>query len=145
MKVFVIAGEPSGDKLGAALMQGFRELRPGQIDFQGIGGPRMQEEGLQSLFPLDEISIMGITEILSQYRQLKRRIRETADAVIAARPDVLVTIDLPEFSLRVARLVRQASDIRIVHYVAPTVWAWRSGRAEKMARERGSGSGAAAV
>lgn len=134
LRVFVIAGELSGDKLGAAMMQGLDELTAGQVSFQGVGGPRMEAQGLDSLFPMDEISIMGITEILSQYSNLKARIRETADAVIAARPDVLISIDLPEFSLRVARLVKAASDIRTVHYVAPTVWAWRPGRAAKMAR-----------
>lgn len=135
MKIFVIAGEPSGDKLGAALMQGFHTLLGDQVTFQGIGGPLMTETGLNSLFPMDEISIMGISEILSQYRFLKRRIRDTAEAIIAAQPDVLITIDLPEFSLRVARLVKAGSNIRCVHYVAPTVWAWRPGRAEKMARD----------
>lgn len=135
MRIFVIAGEASGDKLGAALMEGFRTLLPDtELDFQGVGGPRMEALGLQSLFPMDEISIMGVAEILREYRHLKSRIRETADAVVAARPDVLITIDLPEFSLRVARLVKAASTIRTVHYVAPTVWAWRSGRAQKMAR-----------
>lgn len=133
MRVFVIAGEPSGDKLGAALMQGLRSLVP-DVEFDGIGGARMIEEGLESRFPMEAISIMGITEILSQYRALKRRIRETADQIIETRPDVVITIDLPEFSLRVAKLVKAKSDIRCVHYVAPTVWAWRAGRAEKMAR-----------
>ena len=132
MRVFVIAGEASGDKLGAALMAGLRK-HAGDVTFEGIGGDRMVAEGLQSLFPMDEISIMGITEILSQYRQLKARIRQTADAVLAAKPDVLITIDLPEFSLRVAKLVKAQSNIRTVHYVAPTVWAWRPGRAKKMA------------
>lgn len=133
MRVFVVAGEASGDKLGAALMAGLRKHTP-DVTFEGIGGDRMITEGLQSLFPMDEISIMGITEILSQYRHLKARIRQTADAVLAARPDVLITIDLPEFGLRVAKLVKAESDIRTVHYVAPTVWAWRPGRARKMAR-----------
>ena len=132
MRVFVIAGEASGDKLGAALMAGLRK-HAGDVTFEGIGGDRMIDEGLQSLFPMDEISIMGITEILSQYRQLKARIRQTSEAVLAAKPDVLITIDLPEFSLRVAKLVKAQSDIRTVHYVAPTVWAWRPGRAKKMA------------
>ena len=133
MKVFLIAGEPSGDKLGAALMAGLTGMVP-DIRFDGIGGERMLDEGLNSLFPMDEISVMGITEILRQYGALKARIRQTADAIIAARPDVLVTIDLPEFCLRVAALVKARSDIRVVHYVAPTVWAWRPGRAVKMAR-----------
>ncbi|MCL3880677.1 lipid-A-disaccharide synthase [Marivita sp. GX14005] len=133
MRVFVIAGEASGDKLGAALMAGLRAHAP-DVTFEGIGGARMIEAGLQSLFPMDEISIMGITEIAAQYRKLKARIRQTADAVIAAKPDVLITIDLPEFCLRVAAQVKARSDIRTVHYVAPTVWAWRPGRAAKMAR-----------
>ncbi len=132
MKVFLIAGEASGDKLGAALMAGLRDLA--SPDFSGIGGPLMQAEGLESLFAMDELSIMGLAEVLPKYRHLKRRIRQTAEAVIAARPDVLITIDSPDFCLRVAKLVKAQSDIRIVHYVAPSVWAWRPGRAAKMAK-----------
>ena len=133
MKVFLIAGEPSGDKLGAALMEGLCVEAP-QVEFTGIGGPMMEARGLESLFPMQELSVMGIAEVLPRYRHLKRRIRQTADAVIAAQPDVLITIDSPDFCLRVARLVKAASDIRTVHYVAPTVWAWRPGRAAKMAK-----------
>ncbi|MBR9651860.1 lipid-A-disaccharide synthase [Thalassovita aquimarina] len=132
MRVFVIAGEASGDKLGAALMAGLKQLA--EVEFQGVGGPLMQAEGLDSLFPMDELSVMGIAEILPKYRHLMRRINQTAEAVIAAQPDVLITIDSPDFSLRVARRVKAASDIRTVHYVAPTVWAWRAGRAQKMAK-----------
>ncbi|EPX78158.1 lipid-A-disaccharide synthase [Salipiger mucosus] len=132
MKVFITAGEASGDRLGAALMAGLRELVP-DVEFIGIGGERMLEEGLESLFPMDEISIMGIGAILKEYRALKARIRETAEAVVEAQPDVLVTVDLPEFSLRIAKEVKARSDVRVVHYVAPTVWAWRPGRAAKMA------------
>lgn len=132
MKVFVIAGEPSGDKLGGALMAGLR-AEVADVTFEGIGGPLMQGQGVQSLFAMEELSLMGIAEILPKYRHLKRRIRETAEAVIAAKPDVLITIDSPDFCLRVARLVKAGSDIRTVHYVAPTVWAWRAGRAAKMA------------
>ena len=134
MHIFITAGEPSGDKLGAALMQGLRRRVP-DVRFTGIGGERMIAEGLESLFPMDEISVMGITEILRQYGALKARIRETSEAVVAARPDALVTVDLPEFSLRVAKQVKAASDIRVVHYVVPTVWAWRPGRAAKMAAQ----------
>ena len=133
MKVFVIAGEASGDKLGAALMAGLRSLRP-DVTFDGVGGPLMQEQGLQSRFPMEELSVMGLAEILPKYRALKARIRQMADAVLADPPDVLITIDSPDFCLRVARLVKAASNIRTVHYVAPTVWAWRPKRAEKMAR-----------
>lgn len=134
MKVFIIAGEASGDKLGAAMMDGFESLKTADIDFIGVGGPLMQERGLTSLFPMDEISLMGISEILSKYRFLKDRIRQSARAIIEAQPDVLITIDLPEFSFRVAKLVRQASSIPTVHYVAPTVWAWRPGRAKKISK-----------
>ncbi len=133
MRVFVIAGEASGDKLGAALMQGLRQLRP-DVAFDGVGGPRMQEQGLHSRFAMDELSVMGLTEILPKYRALKARVRQMADAVLSTRPDVVITIDAPEFNLRVAKLVKAASDIRTVHYVAPTVWAWRPKRAVKMAR-----------
>ena len=132
MKVFVIAGEASGDKLGAAMMAGLKQLRP-DVTFDGVGGPLMQAEGLVSRFPMDELSVMGLAEILPKYRALKARIREMAAAVIATNPDVLITIDSPDFCLRVARLVKASSDIRTVHYVAPTVWAWRPGRAAKMA------------
>jgi lipid-A-disaccharide synthase len=132
MKVFLIAGEASGDKLGAALMSGLKQLRTPV--FSGIGGPLMQAEGMASLFPMDELSIMGLAEILPKYRHLKRRIAQAAQAVLDAKPDVLVTIDSPDFCLRVARIVKAHSDIRTVHYVAPSVWAWRPGRAAKMAR-----------
>jgi lipid-A-disaccharide synthase len=133
-RIFLIAGEASGDRLGAALMQGLRALDPG-VSFQGVGGAGMAEAGLQSLFPMEELSVMGIAEVLPKYRALLRRMHQTADAVIAAKPDVLITIDSPDFCLRVARRVRtEAPGIRICHYVAPSVWAWRPGRAAKMAR-----------
>lgn len=133
MRAFLIAGEPSGDRLGGALMAGLRQLAP-EVTFQGVGGADMQAAGLTSLFAMDELSVMGIVEVLPKYRQLKRRIEETAQAVLAFRPDVLITIDSPDFCLRVARIVREQTDIRTVHYVAPSVWAWRPGRADKMAR-----------
>lgn len=132
MRVFLIAGEPSGDALGEALMIGLKDLAP-DVEFYGVGGPRMCAQGMESLFPMDELSVMGIAEILPKYFHLKRRIRESADAVVDLRPDVLITIDSPDFCLRVARLVKAQSKIRTVHYVAPTVWAWRPGRAAKMA------------
>ena len=134
MKLFLIAGEPSGDRLGAALMAGLATLRP-EVTFQGVGGEAMAAEGLASRFPMSELSVMGLAEILPKYRALKRRMIQTADAVLAAKPDVLVTIDSPDFCLRVAARVRAADPaIRICHYVAPSVWAWRPGRAASMAR-----------
>jgi len=132
MRVFLIAGEPSGDALGQALMQGLKTLVP-DVEFHGVGGPRMCGEGMESLFPMDELSVMGLAEILPKYFHFKRRIRESADAAVRLKPDVMITIDSPDFCLRVAKLVKAASDIRTVHYVAPTVWAWRPGRAQKMA------------
>lgn len=133
MRVFILAGEPSGDKLGGALMAGLKTL-DADITFEGIGGPEMAAQGLSSRFDMSELSVMGLAEILPKYHHLKRRIAQTADAVVKMNPDVLITIDSPDFSLRVAKLVKARSDIRTVHYVAPTVWAWRPKRAGKMAR-----------
>ncbi len=132
MKVFILAGEASGDRLGAALMAGLKQLT--DVEFHGVGGALMQAEGLESLFPMDELSVMGITEVLPKYRHLKRRIRQTAEAVLGSGADVLITIDSPDFSLRVAALVKARRDVRTVHYVAPSVWAWRAGRAARMAK-----------
>ncbi|MDF1872665.1 lipid-A-disaccharide synthase [Vannielia sp.] len=133
MRIFIIAGEPSGDKLGAALMAGLKALAPG-VEFRGVGGRGMQGEGLQSLFPMEELSVMGIAEVLPKYRALMRRINQCAGAVVDWQPDALITIDSPDFCLRVARRVKAKSDVKTIHYVAPTVWAWRPGRAEKMAQ-----------
>ena len=134
MKIFLVAGEPSGDRLGAALMAGLKSLQPG-LAFAGVAGPLMQAEGMGSLFPMEELSVMGIAEVLPKYLHLKRRIREVAEAVIASDAAALVTIDSPDFGLRVAALVKAAKPgLRTIHYVAPSVWAWRPGRAAKMAR-----------
>ena len=134
VKLFLIAGEPSGDRLGAALMAGLKTQKPG-VEFSGIGGPMMQAEGLQSLFPMEELSIMGIAEVLPKYRALKRRIAQTAAAALAYVPAAMITIDSPDFCLRVAKIVKSARpSLRTIHYVAPSVWAWRPGRAAKMAR-----------
>ena len=133
MKVFLIAGEASGDKLGAALMEGLQTLVP-DVEFHGVGGELMAAQGLISQFPMHELSIMGIAEVAPKYFHLKRRIRETAQAALALKPDVMITIDSPDFCLRVAKIVKAASDIPTVHYVAPSVWAWREKRAVKMAK-----------
>jgi lipid-A-disaccharide synthase len=133
MKVFLVAGELSGDRLGGALMEGLRQLVP-NVEFAGVGGPLMGAQGLESLFPMDELSVMGIAEVLPKYRNLVKRMHQTAKAVLDWQPDVLITIDSPDFCLRVAREVKAVSAIRCVHYVAPSVWAWRPKRAQKMAR-----------
>jgi lipid-A-disaccharide synthase len=134
MKVFVIAGEPSGDALGGALLQGLHQLAPEEIELRGIGGPLMQAQGLQSDFDMSELSLMGLVEILPKYFHLKRRISQTAQHILSWGPDVVITIDSPDFCLRVAKMVKAKNEhIRCVHYVAPTVWAWRPKRAQKMA------------
>jgi lipid-A-disaccharide synthase len=134
LTLFLIAGEPSGDRLGGALMAGLKTLSP-DVRFDGVGGPMMQAEGLESLFPMEELSIMGLVEVLPKYRALKRRIAQTARAVLDSGAEALVTIDSPDFVLRVAALVKAARpDMPVIHYVAPSVWAWRPGRAARMAR-----------
>ncbi|MBL4919153.1 lipid-A-disaccharide synthase [Szabonella alba] len=134
MKLYLIAGEASGDRLGAALMAGLQDLRPG-IRFQGVAGPQMQAMGMGSLFPMETLSVMGLAEVLPRYFDLRARIRQVAADVLAAQPAALVTIDSPDFCLRVARIVKAARpDLPVIHYVAPSVWAWRPGRAAKMAQ-----------
>ncbi len=135
MSIFLIAGEESGDRLGAALMAAIEDLAPYPVTFAGVGGSAMAERGLHSLFPLDELAINGFSAIPARLPLILRRIREAADAVIAAKPDSLVIIDSPDFTHRVARRVRAAAPhIPIVDYVSPTVWAWRPGRAAAMRR-----------
>ena len=132
MKVYLIAGEPSGDKLGAELMAGLISCAPYELEFCGVGGPLMEEQGLSSLFPINDIAVMGIGEILAKYSFLKERIKNTVNDILKLQPDVLITIDAPEFSLRVAKMVRQKLFVNTIHYVAPTVWAWRPKRAKRI-------------
>lgn len=133
--LFIIAGEASGDRLGAELMAGLKTLEAEPPVFTGVGGPLMQAEGLQSLFPMDELAVMGIVEIIPKLAGLLRRISQTSASVISARPDALITIDSPDFCLRVARKARRhLPDLPTIHFVAPSVWAWRPKRAIKMAK-----------
>lgn len=132
--IFIIAGEPSGDVLGGRLMAALSEMTQGGVRFAGVGGEAMQVQGLESLFPMEELSVMGLAEILPDLPRLLRRIRQTAAAVDEVRPRALITIDSPDFTRRVARRVRDRTIPRI-HYVAPTVWAWRPGRAKGFARD----------
>lgn len=131
--VFLVAGEESGDRLGAALISAIRDRTQGKAHFSCVGGAHMAAEGVPSLFPLGDLAIVGFSSIPGRLSKILRRIRQAADAVIAAKPDVLVIIDSPEFTHRVARRVRErASGIPIVDYVCPSVWAWRPGRARAM-------------
>jgi lipid-A-disaccharide synthase len=131
--IFLIATEESGDRLGANLMKVLRQRLGGAVRFVGIGGQSMAREGLSSLFPIEELSIMGLAAVVKQLPMILRRIRQTADAVIDSSPDILVIIDSPDFTHRVARRVRARDpSIPIVDYVSPSVWAWRPGRARAM-------------
>ncbi|HET7803210.1 MAG TPA: lipid-A-disaccharide synthase [Pseudolabrys sp.] len=131
--IFLVAGEESGDRLGAALIAAIRDRTQGKTHFSCVGGDYMAAEGVPSLFPLGDLAIVGFSSIPARLPKVLRRIREAADAIIAAKPDVLVIIDSPEFTHRVARRVRErAPDIPIVDYVCPSVWAWRPGRARAM-------------
>ena len=134
-KIFLIATEESGDRLGSSLMAALRQRLGGSVRFEGVGGRLMMREGLTSLFPIEELSIMGFSAVVKQLPMILRRIRDTADAVVAATPDILVIIDSPDFTHRVAKRVRaRRPSLSIVDYVSPTVWAWRPGRAKAMRR-----------
>ncbi|PWC95603.1 lipid-A-disaccharide synthase [Azospirillum sp. TSO5] len=132
--LFLIAGEPSGDALGARLMAAAKRLTGGKVRFVGIGGEKMMAEGLVSLFPMAELTLFGIFELLPHLPNLIRRIDQTVAEIIRIRPDAVVGIDSPGFTVRVAKKVRAAAPaIPLIHYVAPTVWAWKPKRAAKYA------------
>ena len=130
--IFLVAGEPSGDVLGARLMAALKERSPVPPRFAGVGGERMTAEGLDSLFPMSELSIMGYLEVVPKIPRVLARVRETAAAAQQMRPDAVITIDAPDFSFRVARRLAGAG-IPLIHYVAPQVWAHRPGRSAKIA------------
>jgi lipid-A-disaccharide synthase len=132
-KIFLIATEESGDRLGANLMKVLRQRLGGAVRFEGVGGKSMAREGLVSLFPIERLSIMGLAAVVKQLPSLLRLVRDTATAVAQAAPDILVIIDSPDFTHRVARRVRARDPaIPIIDYVSPSVWAWRPGRARAM-------------
>lgn len=131
--IFLIAGEPSGDLLGARLMAALRTETDGAVRFAGIGGERMIAEGLDSLVPIDELAVMGVFEIVPHVFRIIQHIRKTVAAVRALRPAAVITIDSPSFSLEVSQRLRGLG-VPLIHYVAPSVWAWKPWRAAKMAR-----------
>ena len=124
--IYLVAGEQSGDVLGARLIQAIAAIRP-DVEFAGVGGEAMQAVGLTSLFPMAELALMGLVEVLPRLRLLRRRLAETVADIKARRPDIVVTIDSPGFTLRVLRRIAPLG-IKRVHYVAPQVWAWRESR-----------------
>ncbi len=130
---FLIAGEASGDLLGARLMQALKKQTKGQARFAGIGGPRMQAEGMDLFFPQSELAHFGLFELLRHVPHLLKRIKQTIAEVKRVHPAALITIDAPDFCFRVAKALK-GEGIPLIHYVAPTVWAWRPKRAHKIAQ-----------
>ncbi|TWB54731.1 lipid-A-disaccharide synthase [Rhizobium sp. ERR 922] len=133
LKLAVVAGEVSGDLLGGDLVAALKRRHDGPVELVGVGGEALEAHGLRSLFDYSELSIMGFIQVIKRLPKLLARIRQTADAVIAAKPDVLVIIDSPDFTHRVAKRVRKAlPDLPVIDYVCPSVWAWKEYRAQQM-------------
>lgn len=133
IKIFIVAGEHSGDALGGRLMGEINRTMAGDVRYLGVGGDQMRDAGLISQFPLDEVAVMGPLSILPRLPRIVRRVYQTVDAAIAADPDVVVIIDSPEFTHPIAKRIRKKRpDIPIIDYVCPSVWAWRPGRAKRM-------------
>lgn len=132
LHVFIIAGEPSGDALGSRVMAALKRETGGLIRFSGVGGPMMEAEGMQSQFAMAELTLLGVLEVLPKAAHVLRRVREVAAAILDQQPDVVVTVDAPAFSFRVGKKIK-GQGIRHIHYVAPTVWAWRPRRAKMVA------------
>lgn len=132
--IYLIAGEASGDRLGAQAMEELKARFPSAV-FSGIGGAMMQARGLKSLFPMEELSVMGIMEIAPHIPSLLQRIKQTVADIEAKNPDIILSIDSPDFCFRVMKKVKERgiTKAKRIHYVAPTVWAWRPGRARKIA------------
>lgn len=132
--VFIVAGEHSGDALGGDLMAAINRRLKRRVRYLGVGGEAMQAQGLVSQFPLEDVAVMGLASILPKLPRIVRRVYRTVAAAVAAQPDIVVIIDSPEFTHPIAkRIRRQLPDVPIIDYVSPTVWAWRPGRAKKMA------------
>jgi len=135
LTIMLVVGEPSGDQLGAQLMAGLKTLAGDRVRIVGVGGSAMAEQGLKSLFPLDATAVMGLREVVPRIPAILRRVREAADYALKVRPDLLVVIDSPDFTHRIARRVKRIDrTIRTVNYAPPQVWASRAYRARAMAR-----------
>ncbi len=133
--IMLVVGEPSGDRLGAQLMAALKLLAPNRVTIVGVGGSAMAAEGLDSLFPLDATSVMGLREVVPRIPAILRRVREATDFALKTRPDLVVIIDSPDFTHRIARRLKRLSpSIRIANYAPPQVWAMRAYRAKRMAR-----------
>ena len=135
LSIFTLAGEASGDVLGGALMRELKAQKP-DIRFVGVGGESMQKAGLQSMLPMEELCVMGIVEVLEHLPRLLKLINGMVEEIEKLQPDIVLTIDLPDFNFRVAEKLKKRGKYKgkIIHYVAPTVWAWRPGRAKHIAQ-----------
>lgn len=132
--VMLVVGETSGDTLGAALMTSVREVLGDRVSFSGVGGPRMEAQGLSSIFPMTDIAVMGPREVIPRLPLILRRMSETTRHAVETQPDLVVIIDSPDFTHTVAkRIHKKAPEVPIANYVSPSVWAWRRGRAKAMA------------
>lgn len=135
-RIFILTGEPSGDLLGARLMQAIKRKLGDDVTFEGVGGTRMVAEGLHEIFPQRDLALFGLFELLPKIFLILKRLKQTVEHVKATQPDIVITIDSPDFSLRVGKRLKMDSvskNIKLIHYVAPSVWAWRPERAKKIA------------
>jgi lipid-A-disaccharide synthase len=136
---YIVAGEVSGDMIGAGVMKSLKKLTSGKARFAGVGGVHMSSEGLESLFPIEELSVLGLFELIPKIPKLLKRIRETVHDIFLKKPCAVITIDSKGFNFRIAKQIalkqnKQTENIKLIHMVAPTVWAWRPGRAKKIAK-----------
>ena len=129
MKIVVITGEESGDQLGASLLIALEKIYDQKLDVFGIGGKALEERGLKKFYDISEINVMGIVEVVPKIFHIKKIINNTVDKILEINPDIVLTIDSPDFTLRIAKkLKKKNNNLKIVHFVAPSVWIWRSGR-----------------
>ena len=131
-KIFILTGEPSGDKLASKVVTDLRKINP-NVEYLSVGGENLKSLGIKSIYDLKEITYLGFTNVIFNLFKIKKKINETVKAIIEYSPDILFTVDSPDFTLRVAERVKKInSKIKTIHYVAPQVWVWREGRVKKM-------------
>lgn len=134
LKIAVIAGESSGDLIASRLMKSLQE-QYGAIDFFGVGGEKMKALGLLEIFPMRDINVMGLVEVIPHIITIAKRLNQACEFILRERPDAVITVDAPGFNFRLAKKIRKKNNaIKLIHYVAPTVWAWKPGRAKKIAK-----------
>ena len=131
-KIFILTGEPSGDKLASKVISKLKLKEP-NVEYLCVGGENLKSLGIKSIFNLNEITYLGFTKVLLNLFKIKRKIHETAEKIIEFNPDILFSVDSPDFTLRVAKIVKKESPkIKIIHFIAPQVWVWREKRVKKI-------------